>query len=249
MSTVKTSALFVTLALTGALLSGRSSAQTLLDIPAITGWFEFGNGALADSWTQSASVTDGSISVGVQGADPSGGPINFYLTTAIGSSATLSNLVAFTSIQVPFVTTTVTPFTNLSLGPGTYYLVMADYNSTSQVNGAAWTYWAGDSNIQTAPGFTVGGPIEAASSLSMFAPASNFTQDEYDLRGVLSLTGTVSQTTTHQAPDIDPSTTASAATLLLGALAVLRRNRRRAGGGRGNAELEGSQQAHALSAS
>jgi hypothetical protein len=50
-------------------------------------------------------------------------------------------MAAATSIQVPFALTTVTPFTNLSLGAGSYYLIMAGYNTGENgIYGPDWSY-------------------------------------------------------------------------------------------------------------
>jgi hypothetical protein len=218
------------MALIGALLSGRSFAATLADIPGPTfGYFAFGNAALANSWTQTFGVTDGSISVDVQGLQSSGGPVNFYLTTAIGPTATLSDLIAATSIQVPFALTTVTPFTNLNLGAGSYYLIMAGYNTGENgIFGPDWNYYNGNSGVQTIAGLTLNPLLYSTSALGMYAPATTFQTANYPQYGVMSYTGTVVPNTTAQAPEIDPSLTMSALTFLVGALAVLRRPARRA---------------------
>ncbi len=167
-----------------------ANADTLLDIPGPTfGYYDFGDAALADSWTQEFSVANGSISVDLQGLQPSGGTIHFYLTTDIGASATLSDLVAFTSLEVPFALTTLTPFSNLNLGPGTYYLVLADYiPNNTDFNGPDWNCYSRDTGIETAPGLTLN-PMEEAYPLSPFAPASTFKTVPYEERwcGFLSL--------------------------------------------------------------
>jgi len=187
-------------------------ADTVLNIPGPTfGYFDFADAALADSWTQDFSVTNGSISVDVQGLAPSGGTVHFYLTTAIGASATLSDLVAFTSVEVPYALTTVTPFSNVNLGPGTYYLVMADYTpNDTPATGPDWNYYSGDSGVVTAPGLTAN-VLEEAFPLSPFAPASAFKIDPYDERGVLSFTGTI----VPQAPTPEPSSVLLIAVTLL----------------------------------
>jgi hypothetical protein len=228
MKTTKISTLLA-LSFAAAFLTGESSADTLLDVPGPTfGYANFGSAALADSWTQSFAVTDASISVLVQGADPSGGPVNFYLTNAIGPTATLSNLVAFTSMQMPFALTSVTPFANLNLAAGTYYLVMADYGEgeSNPIYGADWNYLpTAASGIQTASGLTLNSMLTTSGALSMFAPASNFVQESLPLQGVISYTGTEASTVS-QAPEMDPSAATSAASLLVGTLLVLRSRRR-----------------------
>ncbi len=179
-----------------------ATASTILNIPCPTiGYADFGDSALADSWTQNFGITNGSISVYVQGLEPSGGTINFYLTTALGATATLDDLVAFTSVEVPFALTPVTPFSDLDLGPGTYYLILADYTpDNTGVNGPDWNYYAG-TNIDTAPGLTLS-PMEGAFSLGPFAPAADFTPVEIAVQGTLSFTGTIVPATT---PAPEPS--------------------------------------------
>jgi len=171
-------------------------ASTILNIPGPTiGYADFGDSALAVSWTQNFGITNGSISVYVQGLEPSGGTINFYLTTALGATATLDDLVAFTSVEVPFALTPVTPFSDLNLGPGTYYLILADYTTDNNgFDGPDWNYYAG-TNIDTAPGLTLS-PMEGAFSLGPFAPAADFTPVEIAIQGTLSFTGTIVPATT-----------------------------------------------------
>lgn len=202
--------------------SGAAMASTVLDIPGPTiGYADFGDGAIADSWTQDFSVTNGSISLYVQGLEPSGGTIHFYLTTNIGPTATLSDLVAFTSLDEPFELTSVTPFTNLNLGPGTYYLILADYTpNNTGIDGPDWNYYSGETNIVEAPGLTIGPGLEA-SSLGPFAPAADFEPISIDIRGTLDLTGTIIPVTTTP----EPLTLLMLAAGLL-ALGVVRHRRR-----------------------
>jgi len=182
----------IALILLGMCGTGTAIGSTVLNIPGPTiGYADFGDSALADSWTQNFSVTNGSISVYVQGLEPNGGTINFYLTTDIGSTATLSDLVAFASLEEPFALTQVTPFTNLNLGPGTYYLILADYTpNNTGVDGPDWNYYSGETNIMEAPGLTIS-PGLGAFSLGPFAPAADFTPLSIDIRGTLSFTGTI----------------------------------------------------------
>ena len=198
-------------------------ADTVVNIPGPTiGYADFGDSALADSWTQDFSVTNGSISVYVQGLEPSGGTINFYLTTDIGPTATLSDLVAFTSLQVPFELTPETPFSDLNLGPGTYYLILADYTpNNNPVDGPDWNYYSGETNILTAPGVTVN-PAEAAFALGPYAPAASYKPLSIDIRGVMSFTGTIVPT----APTPEPSSVLLlAATLFAFGVAHFKRSR------------------------
>jgi hypothetical protein len=83
---------------------------------------------------------------------------------------------------------TVTPFSNLNLAPGNYYLVLADYTATSPFTGPDWNYNEA-SNAQTVPGLVLNS-MEEATDLSPFAPASVFQAETLDIDGVMSLSGT-----------------------------------------------------------
>ncbi len=192
--------------------TSNASATTVLNVPGLEGYYDFVGGALADSWTQNFSLTDGSISVRVQGALNASATTRFYITTQIGPNATLSDLVAFTSIDLPInEVVTVTPFSNLNLAPGTYYLVLADYNLPyNKYDYSAWIYNLA-STVETAPGLVIN-PMYGTGSLGTFAPASTFVESSLAIDGVMSLSGTVVQAT----PTPEPSSV-----LLLGlALAI-----------------------------
>jgi hypothetical protein len=85
-------------------------------------------GWLAVTWTQTGSYNN--VSIGANLAISNGlstGTGTAYLVTALGPSATPANLLATDSITVsgnPGVNTMTSLFTGLSLGPGTYYLLV-----------------------------------------------------------------------------------------------------------------------------
>jgi hypothetical protein len=195
-------ALIVELSVLAAFCASSARASTVLDIPGPTfGYDGFGYGAIADSWTQNFNLTDGSITVLIQGDDPNGGVVHFYLTTDIGPTATLSDLVAFTAVDVPFALTSVTPFSDLDLGPGTYYLIAADYSDpTNTLYGPDWNYYSTQNNsgITMASGLTLNAP-EFAGSLGPYAPAASFQFNGYETyayQGVMTIDGTIIPVTT-----------------------------------------------------
>jgi hypothetical protein len=93
----------------------------------------------AVTWTETGSYTN--VSIGANLAISNGlstGTGIAYLVTALGPSATLANLVATDPITVsgnPGVNTMTSLFTGLSLGPGTYYLLInpTDINMTDSL--------------------------------------------------------------------------------------------------------------------
>src|SRR5262249_40969983 len=113
-----------------------------------------GNIPAAISWTMDAAWTDVDISITFFNLfSYSGVPTgDVYLTNAIGAGTTAAaNQIAFTTVtpsgeQFPTITT----FSDLSLGPGTYYLLFA-----RQTLGFFWAL--GDtSNYVVGPGVTAG---------------------------------------------------------------------------------------------
>jgi hypothetical protein len=117
-----------------ALLSaGFASAGTIVSVTGTTGtgYFLGGSGSdqvLASSWTQAGSYTNVSISAelgdGSNDGNSGGDAISVYLTNQIGPGTTVANQIASTSISPASVDETDTLFTGLSLGAGTYYLVL-----------------------------------------------------------------------------------------------------------------------------
>jgi hypothetical protein len=205
----------------GTCWTGKAMASTALQIPGPTsGYFTFADAALADSWTQNFSVTDGSISMDIQGLGSGGDATDFYLTTNIGATATLSDLIRFTSIEVPFALTYVTPFTGLDLGPGTYYLIVADYTPNNNgVDGPDWNYYAG-ANIEEAPGLTLN-PMLSAISLGPFAPAADFAPVTIPIQGTVYYTGTI--TTVASTPEPSTMLMIAVALCLIGIVRARRR--------------------------
>jgi hypothetical protein len=111
-----------------ALLSaGFASAGTIISVTGTPNDFSFsvgGSGAdqvLASSWTQTGSYDNVSISAVLA----NGATMSAFLTDKIGPGTTASDVIASTSVTPSTAPETDTIFSGLSLGAGSYYLVLA----------------------------------------------------------------------------------------------------------------------------
>jgi hypothetical protein len=128
---------------------------------------------IAESWTQSVSY-DVAITAEL-GALSGSGTISAYLTNQIGPGTTEANVIASGTVALSStVAQDVTVFSSLSLGAGTYYLVLTAPVSETDF----WEGAAGGATPKTGPGVTAGfdwpsntlvGPPDPA-----FPPASTF---------------------------------------------------------------------------
>jgi uncharacterized protein (TIGR03437 family) len=124
-----------------------------------------GTGAVETSWTQTGTYSNVSISAAL-----ANGPDNVFLTNKIGPGTTAANVIASATPAIAGQTSgaasLTTLFTGLTLGPGTYYLV---------VQGGDWDEvdTAGTSTL--APGITLSG-TDFALTPNAFVPASSFSQ-------------------------------------------------------------------------
>jgi hypothetical protein len=170
------------------------------------------------SWTSLNSYTDVSVSFssGYFSADAYPGTGTAYLTTEIGPNATSSTLIASTDFN--FLNTTggnVNLFSGLSLGPGTYYLVLAAPTGW----GGGWSITTG-TNEMTAPGVTLGESTFSylpsyLGNLPSYAPSYRFGAFQYNTN-VFSVDGNL---VSNIAPE--PSTLGFAGMTCLMALCVL----------------------------
>jgi len=130
----------------------------------------------AAAWSQTGTYTNVSI---VIAADPGGDGIHnhtasgtAYLTTQVGAGTTVANEVARASYSVTGVAFSpglVTLFTGLTLGPGTYYLVV------DPQNGGGWEVWDFGITPTTAPGVAVLGELDFyPNPTASYPPASPF---------------------------------------------------------------------------
>ena len=189
-------------------------ATTVYSISGITqDGFEVGGSVdviLAESWSETTSFSGVDITA-ILGDYLGSGTITAYLTTQIGAGATSAEQVAKANITPATSDETDTLFTGLSLGPGTYYLVL------SSPNEATWWGSTTSSTIRAA-GVTAGMPLFAATGSgspdNTYAPGSTFVSD----------TGVAEFFTVSSNPTPEPSTFYLLATGL-GAAVWLRRRK------------------------
>ena len=157
---------------------------------------QFSN-VVAASWTQATSFSNITINASLVSIDDSFRSGTAYLMKAIGSGTTpLSELVAPAVFTVPVgsqfgpVPLTVL-FSGLSLGPGTYYLVLsAPFRNETDGSHLRWQI-ATDPVITTTTSVTIGSTFLADSFVSTvdpFHPASNFLVDLQDRRPMFEVT-------------------------------------------------------------
>jgi len=99
--------------------------------------------ALATGFTNLSII----VSLGVFEDEPV--PLTAWVTNKIGPGTTAANVIA-TTTGTPLTSGPYTAFSGLSLGPGTYYLVLA---AVQQFNNVGWD-WTETQTVTTAPGVT-----------------------------------------------------------------------------------------------
>ena len=161
-------------------LSARTQASEILLGSTGTAVGGLGNNPFAISWTQADTWTNVSISLTLsnlcaeslfnfcEGTSTGFGDV--YVTNAIGVGTTAAtNQIGFASVPTSgIVFSTLTPFSGLTLAPGSYYLVYS-----RQSLGLGWAF-ASTIPVVTGPDVTVGpGYLGAGGSIvSGYAPAT-----------------------------------------------------------------------------
>jgi hypothetical protein len=132
---------------------------------------------LESSWTTLGTYFDVSIAADVGANDSSSPSISAYLTTGIGPTETGADLIQGITFDPSTDNEIDTLFSGLTLGPGTYYLVLigGDLDSTESV------WWGTDAGTAatTGAGVTFGGDGFAANGVGLgvngtYPPASDF---------------------------------------------------------------------------
>ena len=136
---------------------------------------------LSTSWSQSTSYTDVTISALVDSAIVGQTPTaDAYLTTSIGPGTTSADEIARGQFTVPLDLPVCSPsnscgamvalFSDLSLGPGSYFLTLAP---DARSNGIVGWFPAIDPTVVAAAGVAQG-PCVLASTEALYPPASAF---------------------------------------------------------------------------
>ena len=136
--------------------------------------------AAATSWSGSSGYTDVDISV-LLGLGPAEGTA--YLMTKIGPQTTRANEIARTDFRFPEVTKQVTLFSDLTLAPGTYYLVLGSMASSGLIGGVRDAFDCGTTCSFSPPTVTAGSGVTrhadylaVSGSVAAYTPASAFQQ-------------------------------------------------------------------------
>jgi len=119
-----------------------------------------GGGGLVESWTQTGTYSGVTITAALTNIQAN---TTAYLMNQIGPGTNVANQLFANSV------TGTTLFTGLTLGPGTYFLVVASPNNVSATFGTPPL-------VTTDAGVTLNAPAASPlNSLALYAPATNFT--------------------------------------------------------------------------
>jgi hypothetical protein len=149
------------------------------------------------SWTQAVPTTNTSIGVIVSGPGAAVGPgsppmgygvVDFWLTNAVGPSATSDNVITSGNFIAPVIqdinnlnTSPMTSlFSGLSLNPGKYYLILQSLYSCAWIGGLSDpSNPLSDALVTTAPGFSEGtiGFVPWESFMGQFSPSADWQAD------------------------------------------------------------------------
>ena len=137
--------------------------------------------AAATSWSQSSTYADTDISA-LLGNGPAHGTA--YLMSRIGPGATPADEIARANFQFPSSTTMVLLFNDLTLNPGTYYLVIGSRASSSQIGGLGDALDCGTNCAFPPPAITLASGVmrhpdflAPSGAVNAYAPASAFQQN------------------------------------------------------------------------
>lgn len=194
-----------------------------------------GNNPFAISWSQSDTWTNVSISMTFlnscaefvfnfcNGTSAVSGEA--YLTNAIGPGTTAANQIAFTTLNTSgIVFPTLFPFSNLTLGPDTYYLIFLQRTPSG-------FFWAGSGfpyQLTAALGVTPGPAYLGNTSYPLlgYPPASDFFTYPLDSAGAPLFSITGDRASENPAPVPEPTSLLFMGTGLSLITQALRRRRR-----------------------
>ncbi|MBL8222167.1 MAG: PEP-CTERM sorting domain-containing protein [Bryobacterales bacterium] len=128
----------------------------------------------AVSWTQSGAFSGVSISAVMTNSFGTGQSIAFhaYLTDAIGPGATVADEIDSTAFSIaPGFNQTVNLFNGLSLGPGTYFLVISSDLGATGAGG--WSVTTSSPTVTTGLGVTRNADRGSNGAAALYPPATN----------------------------------------------------------------------------
>ncbi len=150
------------------------------------------------SWTQASAYSNVTIAAALATTDLGFNSITAYLTTKTGPGTTSADLVASATVTIPGAGTGLpvltTLFSNLTLTPGTYYLMISGDSSQTQFV-QSWYYFDSSTPV-VASGVTLGSDQFAdgllhPGTVSVYIPASTLTNRSG--RNVYTVTGDLIQ--------------------------------------------------------
>jgi hypothetical protein len=134
---------------------------------------------LEASWTQLGSYSNVGVTATIKsGSATAPGTDTFFLTTSLGPGTTVANQVASNTLAVPSSTATpIQIFSGLTLGPGTYFLVLGDVFSPA-------IFWATSDvpTVITNTGVTFNGTGDASPNCGIcpYYPAATYDTSSTD---------------------------------------------------------------------
>jgi hypothetical protein len=129
------------------------------------------NQVLAVSWTQTSTFTDVVIQALIYSNDPNFDQGTAWLTQSIGPGTPPGSELAQSAVTFPAFGSPTQLFTGVTLGPGTWYLILSSSIKTLNLG-----WWNGNGTPVTGAGVTMGETLLSAAQFANFgyAPGSNF---------------------------------------------------------------------------
>lgn len=154
-------------------VQGTGTAGTVLSVDtAPTVWA--GAATYASSWTQTGAYSNVTVTALLTNASGSGTTFDYhaYLTNSLGAGTTVANEIASTAFTLLVgMHQPIALFSGLTLGSGTYYLVISPDGGSSPATG--WSAVTGTPSVTLDTGVTHGADLFSQSTAG-YAPARTF---------------------------------------------------------------------------